>query len=73
MESLGTLAGGIAHDFNNILSAILGSAELALMRFEKGKLKKSDINNIMKAGLRASDLVKQILSFGKIILLKSHL
>ena len=26
------LAGGIAHDFNNILTAIIGNAELALMR-----------------------------------------
>jgi two-component system, cell cycle sensor histidine kinase and response regulator CckA len=32
LESLGILAGGIAHDFNNILLAILGNAELALMR-----------------------------------------
>ena len=32
LESLGVLAGGIAHDFNNILMAILGNAELALMR-----------------------------------------
>ena len=32
LESLGVLAGGIAHDFNNILTAILGNADLALMR-----------------------------------------
>ena len=33
LEALGTLAGGIAHDFNNILSAINGSAVLAISQF----------------------------------------
>ena len=35
MEAIGTLAGGIAHDFNNILTAILGYAELANLRYSR--------------------------------------
>ena len=64
MEAVGTLAGGIAHDFNNILSAILGYAELS-----KAKTKDSSIypylEQIIKAGLRSRDLVRQILTFSR--------
>ncbi len=64
MESLGALAGGIAHDFNNILSGVLGYAELA-----KGKAKDSTIteylDEIYTAGVRATDLVRQILTFSR--------
>jgi PAS domain S-box-containing protein len=66
MEALGTLAGGIAHDFNNILSAVLGYSELGLQDLEDTShplyLKLKAINN---AGLRARDLVEQILAFSR--------
>jgi PAS domain S-box-containing protein len=65
MESIGTLAGGIAHDFNNILSSVLGYAELARMKNEKGDPIEDDINQVIKAGIRARDLVKQILAFSR--------
>ncbi len=67
MESLGTLAAGIAHDFNNILSAILGYADLASMKIEKNKSDETlkNIKGIQMAGLRARDLVKQILAFSR--------
>lgn len=65
MESLGTLAGGVAHDFNNILTAILGFAELCRNRFQKNEEIYGDLNEIYSAGLRAKDLVKQILTFSR--------
>jgi len=65
MESIGNLAGGIAHDFNNILSAILGYAELSLMHLEKDSLLYNNLCGIRKAGERARDLVKQILTFAR--------
>jgi len=63
MESIGTLAGGIAHDFNNILSSIIGFTELALGGAEKGTELEDDLQEIRTAGMRAKDLVKQILTF----------
>jgi signal transduction histidine kinase len=65
MESLGTLAGGIAHDFNNILSAILGNVELARGELDGGHPVLVMLGEIQKAGLRARDLVRQILTFSR--------
>ena len=65
MEAIGTLAGGIAHDFNNILSAILGFAELALFELTEGSRSYDDVSEIVTAGNRAKDLVRQILTFSR--------
>ena len=65
MESIGTLAGGIAHDFNNILSSILGFTELALDSVEKGTDLEDDLQEVQTAGMRAKDLVQQILTFAR--------
>jgi hypothetical protein len=65
MESLGTLAGGIAHDFNNILSAILGFTELALDKSNGSADLQNDLKEVYQAGIRASALVRQILTFSR--------
>jgi PAS domain S-box-containing protein len=65
LEALGTLAGGIAHDFNNILSAINGSATLAISQLTPDHPAQVCLTEIEKAGLRAADLVRRILSFSK--------
>ena len=63
LEAVGTLAGGIAHDFNNILAAIIGYSELAMISIGKGNPGWDEINEILKAGNRAKDIVRQILMF----------
>ncbi|HKL20527.1 MAG TPA: ATP-binding protein, partial [Tichowtungia sp.] len=65
MEAIGTLAGGIAHDFNNILSSIIGFAQLAIEAVEAGSELHEDLNEIYRAGIRARNLVKQILSISR--------
>ena len=65
MEAIGTLAGGIAHDFNNILAAIIGYSELALTKVELNSSLYSDLQEVFKAGIRAKELVKQILTFSR--------
>ena len=65
MQAVGTMAGGIAHDFNNIISAILGNVELA--KQDAGAMSPAlvSLNEIDKAGRRARDLVRQILTFSR--------
>jgi PAS domain S-box-containing protein len=63
LESLGVLAGGIAHDFNNILMAIMGNADLALMRINKESPAVENLRRIEQASARAADLAKQMLAY----------
>ena len=65
MQAVGTMAGGIAHDFNNILSAILGNAELAKADCGTDAPVFESLVEIEKAGRRARDLVRQILTFSR--------
>ncbi len=65
LEAIGTLAGGIAHNFNNILASIIGNAELALDEVGEESPAQSNLDAIMRASLRASDHVKEILAFGR--------
>ena len=65
MEAMGTLAGGIAHEFNNILWIISANAEFALNILPEGNKVRNNLQRIEKACFRASDLVKQILSFSR--------
>lgn len=65
MEAIGTLAGGIAHDFNNILAAIMGYAEMALYDVPEGTQGRRNLEQVIKAGYRGKDLVKQIITFSR--------
>jgi len=65
MDSIGRLAGGVAHDFNNMLSAIISSAQLALIKGGNEAPFKEYLNNIIKAGSRSADLTRQLLSFAR--------
>ncbi|MEO5349030.1 MAG: PAS domain S-box protein [Magnetococcus sp. YQC-3] len=65
MEAIGTLAGGIAHDFNNILGVILGYTELVLKHLPEGGQPRLDLQEVYQAGLRARDLVAQLLTFSR--------
>lgn len=65
MQAVGTMAGGIAHDFNNIISAILGNAELARQDAGPDSPALISLTEIDRAGRRARDLVRQILTFSR--------
>jgi len=65
MEAIGTLVGGIAHDFNNILAAIMGYTEMALYDVPEGTAGRRNLEQVLKAGYRGKDLVKQIITFSR--------
>ena len=65
MEAIGTLTGGIAHDFNNILGAIVINSEMALFDLPGGSSLRTNLELILKSGLRGKDLVKQMLLFSR--------
>jgi two-component system cell cycle sensor histidine kinase/response regulator CckA len=65
MEAVGRLAGGIAHDFNNLLSVILGQGQMVMEDLSLADPLRADVEEIVRAGQRASDLTKQLLLFSR--------
>jgi PAS domain S-box-containing protein len=65
MEAVGSLAGGIAHDFNNILAPIIGYTEIMMMGAGGNSSMRHDLEQVLKAALRAKELVRQILTFSR--------
>ncbi len=65
MASVGTLAGGIAHEFNNVLTTMIGYTDLSKDLAPEGSQTKDYLDNVLKAGFHAKDLVKQILTFSR--------
>jgi two-component system, cell cycle sensor histidine kinase and response regulator CckA len=65
MEAVGRLAGGVAHDFNNLLMAITGYSELMRTKVLKDDPLYGHLENILKAGDRATALIQQLLTFSR--------
>jgi two-component system cell cycle sensor histidine kinase/response regulator CckA len=65
MEAVGRLAGGVAHDMNNILTAIMGSVEALGMEMEKAGTAAQDIQNILNACRKGSNLTRNLLGFAR--------
>ena len=65
MESIGRLAGGVAHDYSNMLSVIIGFTELALDKTPPDDPLYEDLNEILSAARRSTNITRQLLAFAR--------
>jgi PAS domain S-box-containing protein len=65
LESVGRLAGGVAHDLNNLLAPILGYGEMLLEDLSEEDVRRAPLEEMVRSGLRARDLVRQLLAFSR--------
>jgi signal transduction histidine kinase len=65
LEAVGRLAGGVAHDFNNLLTGVLLYCDLLMATLEPDNRVRKYAEEIRKAGLQATGLVRQLLAIVK--------
>ena len=65
LEAVGRLAGGVAHDFNNLLTGILLYCDLLTASIEPDHRARKYAEEIRKASVQASGLVRQLLAIAR--------
>ena len=73
MEAIGMMAGGVAHDLNNILSAIISYPELILLKLPPNDEIVEDIKMIQDAGRRAANIVSDLLTISRGVIIKQEI
>ncbi len=65
LEAVGQLAGGVAHDFNNLLAVIANYAQFVRKELDDGSRAAGDMEQIISASRRASELTRRLLLFSR--------
>jgi len=65
LATVGTFASGLAHEINNTLLPMLLYSEQALDDIEPGHPARANVEQILVAALRASDVISKLLAFSR--------
>lgn len=65
LQAVGTLAGGMAHEVNNMMTAVLGFGEMVAQALGNEHPQRRDVDEMIRAGARASDVTRQLLAFSR--------
>jgi PAS domain S-box-containing protein len=63
MQAAGRLAGGMAHEVNNMMTGVLGFSEFLIRSLAEDDPRRAEVQEIIRAGARASDVTRQLLAF----------
>jgi two-component system, cell cycle sensor histidine kinase and response regulator CckA len=63
MQAAGRLAGGVAHEVNNMMTGVIGFSEFLLRSLEAGDPRRTDVEEVIRAGTRAADVTRQLLAY----------
>lgn len=64
-EVVGIMAGSIVHNLNNLMSVILGHTRMAIHDLPDDTAAKKDLQQVIKAGHMAADLLNEISDFNR--------
>ncbi|HEY7480571.1 MAG TPA: PAS domain S-box protein [Gemmatimonadales bacterium] len=70
MQAAGRLAGGMAHEVNNMMTGVIGFSEFLLRSLPGDDPRRVEVQEIIRAGTRASDVTRQLLAFTRQQLLR---
>lgn len=65
LATIGTFAGGLAHEFNNILVPLILYTEESLEEIGAENLVRANLERVLAAATRASDVVSKLLAFSR--------
>lgn len=65
LRALGEMAAGVAHDINNVLGIILGNAQLAVRKLDKGSSAYESVKAIEFAARDGAETVRRLREIGK--------
>jgi len=63
LHAMGQIAGGVAHEINNQMQGVLGFSRLVLRSLDLEDPRREDVEQIIKAGMRATDVTRSLLSY----------
>jgi two-component system CheB/CheR fusion protein len=65
LQATGQIAGGVAHEINNQMQGVLGFTRFLLKGLDPKDPRAADLNQILQAGLRATEVTRNLLAYSR--------